>query len=94
MNSYNLVSLWVSIEHLLDFYFYYLLSYPQTLDEAKDGVMCVSTSDHEILTGSLDGYTRVYDLRNGQLVSNCIGGKKMKKIIANRKYCFSLIDIN
>ena len=46
----------------------------QVLDDAKDSVMTVSISSHLILTGSLDSYTRVYDLRNGQLTSNCIGG--------------------
>ncbi|XP_071519678.1 WD repeat domain-containing protein 83 isoform X3 [Panulirus ornatus] len=45
----------------------------QVLDEAKDAIMTVAVSGHEILTASLDCYTRVYDLRNGQLVSNCIG---------------------
>lgn len=45
----------------------------QVLDEAKDAVMTVSVSAHEILTSSLDCYTRVYDLRNGKLMSNCIG---------------------
>ncbi|RXG59844.1 WD repeat domain-containing protein 83 [Armadillidium vulgare] len=44
------------------------------LEEAKDSVTSVSVSGHEILTSSLDCYSRVYDIRNGKLTSNCIGG--------------------
>ncbi|NXW53290.1 WDR83 protein, partial [Eurystomus gularis] len=45
----------------------------QVLDEAKDGVSSVKVSDHEILTGSVDGRVRRYDLRAGQLYSDYIG---------------------
>ena len=54
-----------------------LHNFLKILDEAKDSVMWVTTSDHEILTGSLDCYTRIYDLRNGKLTANCIGGIKI-----------------
>ncbi|KAF2357405.1 WD40 repeat [Trinorchestia longiramus] len=45
----------------------------QVLDEAKDSIMSVSVAAHEILSASLDCNTRVYDLRNGRLTSNCMG---------------------
>ncbi|XP_072704402.1 WD repeat domain-containing protein 83 isoform X2 [Ciconia boyciana] len=45
----------------------------QVLDEAKDGVSSVKVSDHEILSGSVDGRIRRYDLRAGQLYSDYVG---------------------
>ncbi|NXQ40700.1 WDR83 protein, partial [Catharus fuscescens] len=45
----------------------------QLLDEAKDGISSVKLSAHEILTGSVDGRVRRYDLRAGQLCSDYIG---------------------
>ena len=45
----------------------------QVLDDAKDSVPSLDVSDHEILTGSVDGYVRCYDLRVGQLRTDCIG---------------------
>ncbi|NXW25856.1 WDR83 protein, partial [Circaetus pectoralis] len=45
----------------------------QVLDEAKDGISSVKVSDHEILSGSVDGRVRRYDLRAGQLYSDYIG---------------------
>ncbi|NXD32508.1 WDR83 protein, partial [Spelaeornis formosus] len=45
----------------------------QVLDEAKDGISSVKLSGHEILTGSVDGRVRRYDLRAGQLCSDYIG---------------------
>ncbi|XP_043551076.1 WD repeat domain-containing protein 83 [Chiloscyllium plagiosum] len=45
----------------------------QILDEAKDGISSVKVSDHEILSGSVDGRIRRYDLRMGQLFADFIG---------------------
>ncbi|XP_055520229.1 WD repeat domain-containing protein 83 [Leucoraja erinacea] len=45
----------------------------QVLSEAKDGVSSVKVSDHEILSGSVDGRVRRYDLRKGQLFADYIG---------------------
>eukprot|EP00061_Rhincodon_typus_P009576 g33188.t1 len=45
----------------------------QILDEAKDGISSVKVSDHEILSGSVDGRVRRYDLRMGQLFADFIG---------------------
>ncbi|XP_078387398.1 WD repeat domain-containing protein 83 [Cetorhinus maximus] len=45
----------------------------QILNEAKDGISSVKVSDHEILSGSVDGRVRRYDLRMGQLFADFIG---------------------
>lgn len=45
----------------------------QSLEEAKDTIMSIFISDHEIITASLDCFLRVYDLRMGRLVSDCLG---------------------
>ncbi|XP_060711276.1 WD repeat domain-containing protein 83 [Hemiscyllium ocellatum] len=45
----------------------------QILNEAKDGISSVKVSDHEILSGSVDGRIRRYDLRMGQLFADFIG---------------------
>ena len=45
----------------------------QTLTEAKDSITSVVLTDHTLLTGSVDGYVREYDLRAGQLREDYIG---------------------
>ena len=47
----------------------------QIMDEAKDSISSITVSDFEILTGSVDGYIRRYDMRNGMLHADCIGRK-------------------
>ena len=47
----------------------------QTLDEAKDSVVTLEVTDHEILAGSADSRVRRYDIRNGQLQVDYIGRK-------------------
>lgn len=42
----------------------------QIMQEAKDSVSSVQVTDHEILTGSLDGQIRRYDIRNGEMVAD------------------------
>lgn len=44
----------------------------QILDDAKDSVPSLALSEHEIVTGSVDGNLRCYDLRIGQLRTDCI----------------------
>lgn len=39
----------------------------QFLDEAKDSVSSIAVTDYEIVTGSLDGKVRRYDIRQGML---------------------------
>ncbi|XP_043844272.1 WD repeat domain-containing protein 83 isoform X2 [Dromiciops gliroides] len=45
----------------------------QILDEAKDGISSIKLSDHEILAGSVDGRSRRYDLRMGELAADYVG---------------------
>ena len=40
------------------------------LQEATDSVTSVAIHEHLIVTGSVDGSTRTYDLRQGQLRSD------------------------
>ncbi|CAL1300051.1 unnamed protein product [Larinioides sclopetarius] len=47
----------------------------QILRDAKDSVTSLSVSDHEILTSSLDGCIRRYDLRMGQMHQDDLGCK-------------------
>ncbi|KDQ57746.1 hypothetical protein JAAARDRAFT_130267 [Jaapia argillacea MUCL 33604] len=45
----------------------------QILDEARDAVQTIHIGPTSILTGSVDGYVRTYDLRKGELRSDYIG---------------------
>lgn len=45
----------------------------QIMEDAKDSIMNLQVTDHEILTSSVDGYIRVYDIRAGSLISDKIG---------------------
>jgi len=42
----------------------------QVLNEARDSVTSLCVSDHEILTGSADGHSRRYDMRQGQMYAD------------------------
>jgi len=58
----------------------------QTLDEAKDSVTSVQVKDYEIITGSVDGRLRTYDLRAGQLTADVVGRIFLLHL------CFSHLD--
>ncbi|XP_057319404.1 WD repeat domain-containing protein 83 [Microplitis mediator] len=45
----------------------------QTLSDAKDAISAVRISDHEILSSSFDARIRRYDVRVGQLTTDCLG---------------------
>ena len=45
----------------------------QVLEEAKDSVSSLHVVGHEIVTGSVDGRMRVYDLRMGMIFVDVIG---------------------
>src|SRR5262245_54525125 len=45
----------------------------QILDEARDAVQTIHVSPTTIITGSVDGHVRTYDLRKGELRSDFIG---------------------
>ncbi|KAL1743485.1 WD40-repeat-containing domain protein [Schizophyllum fasciatum] len=45
----------------------------QTLDESKDAVQAIVVSGAQIISGSVDGHVRTYDLRMGELRSDYMG---------------------
>lgn len=45
----------------------------QTLKQAKDCVTGLHVSQHKIITSSLDGCIRHYDLRAGELICDTVG---------------------
>ena len=45
----------------------------QTLTAPKDAVTSVDFNGFTILAGSVDGYTRSYDIRTGTLITDCVG---------------------
>lgn len=45
----------------------------QSLSDARDAVTSVLTSDHEVVTSSLDGCLRRYDLRLGRMAQDSLG---------------------
>ncbi|OLL21790.1 WD repeat domain-containing protein 83 [Neolecta irregularis DAH-3] len=45
----------------------------QTIDDAKDSITSLQVVGHELVTGSVDGKLRTYDLRMGQLTTDFIG---------------------
>lgn len=47
----------------------------QVLDESRDSVSSLHVVGHEIVTGSVDGRVRLYDIRMGQLYVDVIGRK-------------------
>ena len=47
----------------------------QVLDEAGDAVQALHIGSGIIMTGSVDGHVRTYDLRKGELRSDFIGRK-------------------
>jgi mitogen-activated protein kinase organizer 1 len=45
----------------------------QVLDDAKDSITSIQIKNYEIITGSVDGKLRTYDLRAGQLFTDVVG---------------------
>lgn len=45
----------------------------KVLEDAKDSITSVYVSKHEIIAASVDGNVRTYDIRRGQMTSDCIG---------------------
>lgn len=45
----------------------------QVLDEARDAVQTMHVGPTSIITGSVDGHVRTYDLRKGELRADYIG---------------------
>lgn len=47
----------------------------QVLEDSKDSVSSLHVLGHEIVTGSVDGKLRLYDLRMGMVYADTIGCK-------------------
>lgn len=45
----------------------------QVLEDSKDSVSSLHVLGHEIVTGSVDGKIRLYDLRTGMMYADTIG---------------------
>lgn len=45
----------------------------QVLEESRDSVSTLHVAGHEIVTGSVDGRIRIYDLRMGMIYADVIG---------------------
>ncbi len=59
----------------------------QTLNEAKDSVPSIDLSENEILTGSVDGHVRNYDIRMGQLRTDYVGHPVTSACFSNDNAC-------
>ncbi|PVU88315.1 hypothetical protein BB560_006382 [Smittium megazygosporum] len=44
----------------------------QTLTDAKDSISSVCINQYQIISGSVDGYIRTYDIRQGSKIFDCI----------------------
>lgn len=49
----------------------------QVLEEAKDSISDLHVESWNIITGSVDGYLRCYDLRMGMVYADLIGGNSL-----------------
>ncbi len=61
----------------------------QVFEEARDSVSSIHVVGHEIVTGSVDGRLRIYDLRMGLMFVDVIGrmyALTVKFGIADRNY--------
>ncbi|ORY06319.1 WD40 repeat-like protein [Basidiobolus meristosporus CBS 931.73] len=59
----------------------------QILDEAKDSVSSLQIKNHEIVTGSIDGNIRVYDLRKGELRTDTVAQPVTSVCFSNDENC-------
>lgn len=59
----------------------------QTLDQAADSVSSVSVHGHKVVSGSVDGRVRVYDLRMGELATHTIGPPVSSAVVSRDGNC-------
>lgn len=45
----------------------------QVLEEGRDSISSLHVREHEIVTGSVDGRMRLYDMRKGVVLVDCLG---------------------
>ena len=53
----------------------------QVFEEAKDSISSLGVVGHEVVTGSVDGRVRVYDLRMGMVYVDVVGRMFLLHII-------------
>ncbi|KAJ1543892.1 WD repeat-containing protein 83 [Nowakowskiella sp. JEL0078] len=59
----------------------------QTLEHASDDVMTAEIVDKQILTGSVDGHVRIYDIRTGEVIDDCIGPPVTSTSFSSDRQC-------
>jgi len=62
----------------------------QTLTQAKDSVSSVKIAGTEIITSSMDGCVRRYDIRTAQIITDHIGAPVSSVSLTNDKNCLLL----
>lgn len=66
----------------------------QTLDEAKDSVSALVVTNYEIITASIDGKVRNYDIRMGQLKTDSMGCPVTCVTLSNDQNCILASCLN
>jgi mitogen-activated protein kinase organizer 1 len=66
----------------------------QKLEDAKDSVESVLISDYEIIAGSVDGYTRIYDIRTGSIINDDVGHSITDVSLSNDKNCMLVTTLD
>lgn len=64
----------------------------QSLDEARDCVTSIAVTNNTILVGCADGYTRLYDLRQGSLALDCMP-ESVSSVAISRDQASHLISV-
>lgn len=59
----------------------------QTLDEARDAIQTLHVGPTHVISGSVDGHVRTYDLRKGELRSDYIGSKSATHGLRRKSRC-------
>ena len=66
----------------------------QILKHAKDSVESVKIIGYEIVTGSVDGYTRIYDIRTRNVIQDHIGESITSTTLTNDKLCILITSLD
>eukprot|EP00794_Sanderia_malayensis_P016042 gene16042-17664_t len=66
----------------------------QVLDEARDSISSIQVSEHSILTGSVDGFAREYDLRLGKMTDDCLGEPVTSVSFTNDGQCILVSSLD
>jgi mitogen-activated protein kinase organizer 1 len=66
----------------------------QILKHAKDSVESVSIVGYEIVTGSVDGFVRIYDIRTRDLIQDFVGESITSTSLTNDKQCILVTSLD